>query len=191
MVQRFALLFGLLIGTAFLQAQPGITAVANAAPNSVSTGNVARGELISVYGSNLSTSTGLVSSPTSPVLSLGGASVTIGGLAAPILYASPSQLDVQVPYEIAAGVPSVNLIVTVGSSSSLPFLLTIAAQDLGLFYAQAGTQVASASARNTANVQASPGATINLVASGLGSVTPSIASGTEPSASTDRKSTRL
>ena len=86
----------------------------------MATGNVARGELISVYGTNLATGLGANFTPTTPVLSLGGASVTIGGLAAPITYASPTQLDVQVPFELAAGVPSVNLTVTVGGSTSAP-----------------------------------------------------------------------
>lgn len=104
----------LLAITAMASAQPVINIVSNAAADSVSTGNVARGELISVYGSNLSTSLGANFTPTSPVLSLGGASAMIGGIAAPITYASPTQLDVQVPFEIAAGVSSVNLTVTVG-----------------------------------------------------------------------------
>src|ERR1019366_5601598 len=110
-------------------------------------------------------------------LSLGGASVTIGGLAAPITYASPTQLDVQVPFEIAAGVPSVNVTVTVGSSTSTPYMLNVVSQDLGLAYAQVGTQIFPVSQPNTAIVTASSGAQIALVAFGLGSVTPSVASG--------------
>src|SRR5271157_3016921 len=97
----------LLAVAGFAAAQPVINLIANAAPDSVATGNVARGELISVYGTNLSTSLGANFTPTSPVLSLGGASVNIGGLAAPITYASPTQLDVQAPFEIPAGTPSV------------------------------------------------------------------------------------
>src|ERR1035438_8858757 len=76
----FFVLFGLV---GFLQAQPSISIVSNAAANSVSTGNVARGDLSSIYGSNLAASLGSAFAPTSPVLSLGGASVTIGRRAAP------------------------------------------------------------------------------------------------------------
>src|ERR1022692_1829315 len=125
MNKRLCMSFAILVTAGCLYAQPVINNVANAAADAVSTGNVARGELISVYGSNLATSLGANFSPTSPVLSLGGASVTIGGLAAPITYASPTQLDVQVPFELAAGVPSVNLIVTVGGSSSAPYMLNV------------------------------------------------------------------
>ncbi len=185
MRKLFTLLFALLIAGGALAAQPPtITAVANAAPDAVSTGNVARGELLSIYGSNLATSVAANFSPTAPVLSLGGASVMIGGIAAPIVYASPSQLDVQVPFEIAAGVPSVSLIVTAGTSSSSPLLLTVVGQDLGMAYAQAGTQIFNVSATNTAVVQAASGAQITIVAFGLGSVTPAVASGTVPPATT-------
>ena len=41
-----------------LYAQPTISIVANAAADSVATGNVARGELFSIYGTNLATSLG-------------------------------------------------------------------------------------------------------------------------------------
>src|ERR1035438_7086273 len=108
---RFALVVVLLSAAGLLPAQdPAITAVSNAAPSSMSTGNVARGELISIYGLNLATGTVSSFAPTSPTLFLGGANVTIGGLAAPITYASPTQLDVQVPFELPVGTPSVNLI---------------------------------------------------------------------------------
>ncbi len=42
-------------------AQPAISLIANAASNSVATGNVAPGELISTYGTNLATSLGRIS----------------------------------------------------------------------------------------------------------------------------------
>src|ERR1022692_3417817 len=177
LTERFGALFAVLIAVGTLYAQPAINIVANAAADSVATGNVARGELISIYGTNLATSLGANFTPTSPVLSLGGASVTIGGLAAPITYASPTQLDVQVPFEITAGVPSVNRTVTVGSSTSAPYMLNVVSQDFGLAYAQVGTQITPVSQPNTAIVVASSGSQIALVAFGLGSVTPSVSSG--------------
>jgi hypothetical protein len=49
MARRLVLLLALLMGVAFLQAQgPTITGVSNAAPDAIGTGNVARGELISI-----------------------------------------------------------------------------------------------------------------------------------------------
>ena len=105
MSKRFGPLFALLVAVGSLQATvPIVTSVVNAAPDSVRTCGVARGELISVYGSNLANSVDSNFTPAAPIFSLAGASVTIGGLAAPIVYASPTQLDVQVPFEIAAGI---------------------------------------------------------------------------------------
>ncbi|MGO9449637.1 MAG: 6-bladed beta-propeller [Candidatus Binataceae bacterium] len=158
-------------------AQPVVNLIANAAADSVATGNVARGELISIYGTNLSTSLGANFTPTSPVLSLGGASVMIGGIAAPITYASPTQLDVQVPFEIADGVPSVNITVTAAGATSAPYMLNVVAADLGMAYCQVGTQIFNVTQANTAIVTATSGSVVAIVAFGIGSVTPAVASG--------------
>ena len=53
MSRRVVLLVLALLTVGSLSAQPVINIVANAAADSVSTGNVARGELISIYGTNL------------------------------------------------------------------------------------------------------------------------------------------
>src|ERR1035438_1233401 len=157
MFQRAGFIFLILMAIGAANAQPAINIVANAAADAVSTGNVARGELISIYGTNLATTLGSSFTPTSPVLSLGGASVMIGGLAAPITYASPTELDVQVPFEIPAGVPSVNLTVTVNGATSAPYMLNVVSADLGLAYAQVGSQIFNVSHANTAIVTASAG----------------------------------
>ena len=158
-------------------AQPAINLIANAAADSVATGNAARGELISIYGTNLATGLGANFTPTSPILSLAGASVTIGGLAAPLTYASPTQLDVQVPFEIPAGVPSVNVVVTVGGAPSAPYILNVVTADLGMAYVQVGTQIFNVSAANTSIITATSGAQVAIVAFGLGAVTPAVTSG--------------
>src|SRR5580698_11066506 len=95
--------------------QPQISGIADAAPLAEPTGNIARGELIAIYGFNLANGIGSAFVPVSPTLSLAGASVTIGGIAAPLTYASPTQLDVQVPFEISAGTLTANVVVTVGN----------------------------------------------------------------------------
>jgi uncharacterized protein (TIGR03437 family) len=162
------------------EAQPAIAGIANAAPLSARTGNAARGELISIYGTNLATGVASAFAPVTPVLSLAGASVTIGGIAAAILYASPNQLDVQVPFEITAGTASVNVVVTVANNSTTPVTLSLLPADPGLEYVQAGAQVFAPTARNTAAIQAPVGTMVTLIATGLGSVTPSIPSGLVP-----------
>jgi uncharacterized protein (TIGR03437 family) len=115
--------------------------------------------------------------PTAP-LTLDGTSVNIDGLAAPILFISPTQINVQVPFEIAAGVPSLNVTITVGTLKSAPFLMAMATSDVGLFSAQG---INGPSATNTVVVHTTPGATLVLQATGLGAVSPAVASGSIPS----------
>jgi hypothetical protein len=70
----------------------------------------------------------------------------------------------------------VNLAVTVGGSTSAPYFLNVVSQDLGLAYAQVGTQIFDVSQNNTAILTATANSQIALVAFGLGSVTPAVAS---------------
>ena len=58
MSRRFVLVLLTALTVGSLYAQPTINIAANAAADSAATGNVARGELISIYGTNLATSLG-------------------------------------------------------------------------------------------------------------------------------------
>jgi uncharacterized protein (TIGR03437 family) len=63
---------------------------------------VAPGEIVEIYGTNLATQT--VSATNAPLpISLGGTSVIIGGIEAPLYYISPGQIDAQIPYELTVG----------------------------------------------------------------------------------------
>ena len=80
---------------------PAVAAIVNSAsqlPLAISPG-----ELITIFGTGISSTTnGLTLSANGQVAtSLGGAQVTINGLAAPLIYASPTQLNLIVPYEVA------------------------------------------------------------------------------------------
>jgi uncharacterized protein (TIGR03437 family) len=61
---------------------------------------VAPGELLSIFGSRIAPSRAAVPSAGS-AFSFQGVSVTFNGLAAPILYTSGQQINIQAPYEIA------------------------------------------------------------------------------------------
>src|ERR1039458_7509249 len=61
-------------------------------------GAVAPGSIVSIFGSGLAPSTQLFSGfPLTT--SLGGVTVSVNGVNAPIFYASPSQINIQVPFE--------------------------------------------------------------------------------------------
>ena len=93
-------------GVAFVrlaQAQPQISSggIGNAA--SYANSNVAPGEVLAIFGTNLGPTTGVSSQVTAGVVpnALAGARVWFDDIAAPILYASATQLDVAAPYSIA------------------------------------------------------------------------------------------
>ncbi len=78
---------------------PVVTSVGNAISF---TPGVSPGSLMAIYGTNLAYTTASASGlPLTD--SLVGASVTVNGWPAPILYISPTQINVQLPYEVGAG----------------------------------------------------------------------------------------
>ena len=64
-------------------------------------GPIAPGSLLSIYGQNLARTAQAASLPLPTTL--GGVSVLINGFAAPLLYVSPAQLNVQAPWELTPG----------------------------------------------------------------------------------------
>ena len=62
--------------------------------------SIAPGELLSIFGTGLA-ATAVIPPAGSFPTSLGGVSVAFNGLAAPLLYVAPQQINVQAPFEIA------------------------------------------------------------------------------------------
>ncbi len=149
---------------------------------------VAPGSYVSIFGSNLaSTSAAASSVPLSN--SLGGVSVTFNNIPAPLNFVSSGQINAQLPYELA-GTSSAQVVVKNGSASSAP--QTVAITDLapGIFALTGGQAVAYgnqdfAFAAPTGSI---PGAaahpakindpqTLVILATGLGAVNPPISDG--------------
>jgi uncharacterized protein (TIGR03437 family) len=63
---------------------------------------IAPGALISIYGRRLASETAQPAAAPLPTV-LGGVTVKINGIAAPLLFVSPAQVNAQVPYEILPG----------------------------------------------------------------------------------------
>jgi uncharacterized protein (TIGR03437 family) len=63
---------------------------------------VSPGMLIAVFGTNLASTTSTASGSPLPY-SLGGVSAAVNGIAAPLAYVSPTQVNIQIPYEAGAG----------------------------------------------------------------------------------------
>lgn len=166
--QNALVVYGLLSGTAAL-------AVSNAASGNAQA--VAPGSIVSIYGSNLATSTLAASSFPLP-MALGGATVTVNGTAAPILYVSPTQLNVQMPFDLAPGSAAVS--VSVGNAVIGTTAVTVQASAPGLFtQSEGGAAVINQDGSINSQAQPAPaGSVVAAYCTGLGAVSPSVAAGT-------------
>jgi uncharacterized protein (TIGR03437 family) len=129
---------------------PGLS-VANAAGIS---GGTPPGSLFSIYGSGLATSTAQPGGTTYPT-SLGGASVTVNGELAPLTYASPTQVNAQMPLDITPGMATV--VVKVGTTTSNSVAATVPATAVpGLFISGANRAIVQNYPSYATNSPASP-----------------------------------
>jgi uncharacterized protein (TIGR03437 family) len=151
---------------------------------------------IEIYGFNLATTLLRVwqgsdfNGLTAPT-AIGGTSVTIGGKNAYVYFASPGQVDVQVPSGLTAGPQP--LVVTTAGGSSAAYGLTINVTEPGLLSPQAflikGSQYATALLNGTltyvlpvavpglSTARAKVGDTITLYGIGFGLLTPDLPAG--------------
>jgi uncharacterized protein (TIGR03437 family) len=151
----------------------GMPAITGASNGASFKGVYAPGMILSLFGSQLAPSTNSASSAPLP-LSMAGVAVTVNGVAAPLYYISAGQLNIQIPYETAASAPATVMINNNGQVTSQSLLMASAAP--GIFTNANNAPVPSSSA--------SRGQTITLFITGAGAVTPSIATGSAPSAAT-------
>jgi len=153
---------GSTIGTA-------VTAVSNTASGKTS---VSPGMLLAVYGNFLATPTATASG--NPLnYSLAGVSAFVNGLAAPVTYASPSQLNVQVPYSAGAG-PAVLGINNNGQIAGFSFQMSPASPGI---YADANGNLVP-------NPLVKAGTALALYVTGTGEVSPALKTAYSPAAGT-------
>ncbi len=172
----------LLLGlSAMVSAQPSIAAggILNGAsfrlPDAPG-GGVAPGSIISIFGTNLATSTAAASAVPLP-FSLSGTSVTIQGRPAALYFVSAGQINAQVPWATTAG--TVPVVVTVNSTASAPANLTVQAAAPGIF-SQASNGKGPGAIQNFVSQNSTPlntpttaitqGGLIIIYATGLGAV---------------------
>jgi len=114
---------------------PIVGSVGNAA--SYDSTAIAPGELIAIFGVNMGPMPPLTMTETANPgfadTTLGGVTVQIEGLAAPLLYVSNTQINAQVPYEVTQG-NNQSVVVSYGSNTAT-WPVTVAAADPGLFSA--------------------------------------------------------
>jgi uncharacterized protein (TIGR03437 family) len=144
-------------------AAPSIGALTNAASYATA---YAPGAILSLFGSQLAPEVQVAPSTPLPV-SLAGVGITVNGIAAPIWYVSPAQINFQIPYEVGAGTTATVVINNNGRTASTTLQVSAAAP--GIF---------------TPLVSGARGDTLTLYLTGAGAVLPAIADGAAPSAAT-------
>ncbi len=158
--------------------------VVNAASYQPITASLAPGELITLFGTGLSSVTQTTAGGVKFNTTLGGVSVTIDTTPCPIYYVSPTQIAVIVPYALATnttGLADIQVtnngvksnVVQMYFSTTAPGSFSQAANGLGL---AAALHAATGQLITTAN-PAKAGEYISLYLTGLGLVTPPINDG--------------
>ena len=165
---------------------PAIISVTNAA--SGQGGAISPGEIVAIFGTNMGPAVGvglqLVNGSVSTILA--NTVVTFDGIQAPLIFVSANQINAIVPYEINGRV-NTSVSVQRNGLSSPPVLYNVAATVPAIFSASQGGngQGAILNFNNTFNSAANPaakGTVIQIFATGEGSLTPAVLTGSVTSA---------
>jgi len=157
--------------------QPGTPAIATGGVvNAASfTAALSPGALASIFGSNFAGAGGSAASLPLPPR-VGGASVLVNGVAAPVLYASSSQINFQIPWEMQPGTATV--MVNSGGMVSNQVNVTIQAAAPGLFVNGSHAIVQNSDfSLNSSSNPAKAGNTIIAYLTGAGAASPQPADG--------------
>ena len=152
---------------------------------------VSPGSLVSLFGSGFPFIRPASEAAPLPT-AVGNFAVTIGGIAAPLLYVSATQINLQIPWAVPIGIS--RAAVTWNGMPLASFDISVDRFSPGIFTLQSGSGQAIAlnqdgsfaappgSIPGVASRPAKPGDTLKILATGLGSVSPAIADGRLPSA---------
>ncbi len=159
--------------------------IANAA--SYASGSVAPGEIVSLFGSALGPAIPASLTLTNPALvanSLAGVHVLFDGVPAPLLYASPGQVNVVVPYGVA-GQSATQVQLEYLGALSPPVSLPVVAAAPGIFTLDGsgtgpGAILNSDETVNSAANPAAAGQWVSIYATGGGATTPAGVDGLLP-----------
>ena len=149
---------------------------------------VAPGSIAAVFGTNLNDGTFVLGSSFESngrlSTTLGGASATINNIPVPLFYSTPGQLGIQIPFETTGS--SATIRVTVAGQTSVPRTVSIDTVAPGIFTTTADGKGTAAALHQdgvtpvTAQNPAHPNEVVILFVTGLGALSPPLATG-EPS----------
>ncbi len=139
---------------------------------------LAPGMIVQIYGSNLASQVA-VGSTIPLTTSLNNTSVIIGGVAAPLYFVSPGQINAQVPFELKSGT-AYQVIVSANGALSTPNPIQLAADAPGIAAFSSGGIIAEHGADGSLVTEASPakpGEFLMFFVSGMGVTTNPVGSG--------------
>jgi uncharacterized protein (TIGR03437 family) len=141
--------------------------------------NVSPGGTASIYGVNFAKSTTNISGINSTTVptSLNGTSVTVGGVAAPILLVTPDQINIQVPFAVEPG--ELPVVVKNPNGESAPYTQTVAAAAPAIMFDSVGGIAVRASDQSLVRPDnaATAGDIIAILVTGLGGTVPAAPTG--------------
>jgi len=157
--------------------------IGGVAANASTITTVVPGEVVSIYGTNLSpVGSGLTGfgDITALPMSMNGVSVSVGGIPAPLYAVFPQQINIQVPFEVALGKQPVVVTNSAGASTAFsatvanvaPSVFDIDGKGLGAVIKNSDFSLVTTSNR------AKAGDVILIYLTGLGQTTPSMQTGT-------------
>ena len=161
---------------------PGVVNAASYSPSAP----LSPGTIIAIFGSNLAN--GTASASTLPLPSeLSGTLVTIGGKAAPLLYAGPGQINAVIPYGLPVNT-NTQVIVQQGNAYTSPEPITLSAADPGVLTKSAngtgqGIIIRPDGQYAAPGTPAQVGDEVVIYAVGLGETTPQATAGQAASGS--------
>jgi len=137
----------------------------------------APGAVLSVFGAPLALE--LVAARTLPLpTSLGGVTANVNGVAAPLFFVSPTQVNIQVPYETPAG--EATLLLRVDGTDKPPLRFTVAGASPGIFLLPSTNRAVAQNQDYSLNAQqnpAPPGSVLIVYLTGQGALDTPVASG--------------
>jgi len=146
---------------------------------------LAPGSIAAVFGTNLNDGTFVLGSSFGAngrlATTLGGSSATVNNIPAPMFYATPDQLGIQIPYEVAGN--SATILVTVAGQTSVPRTFSIDTAAPGIFTTTADGKGTAAALHQdnvtpvTAQNPAKPNEVVLLFVTGLGALSPPLGTG--------------
>ena len=140
---------------------------------------VSGGTLISAFGSGLAAGTEQAQAIPLPT-NLGGVTVTVDGVAAPLLFVSGGQINLQVPFAVSG--PSATIVVNNNGTASNEVSVPLAASSPGIFSVDGtgfgpGTVVHADFSLVSEAAPAAAGETVIIFLTGLGALNPPIPDG--------------